>query len=71
MPPERPEGAGAFPKPVERAAPLNPDPAALYAALELGMNSCRMLIGSGFGNKRAVVARLDAAHGPGFKNLPE
>ncbi|MEM9476067.1 MAG: Ppx/GppA phosphatase family protein [Pseudomonadota bacterium] len=55
MPPERPEGAGAFPKPVERAAPLNPDPAALYAALDLGTNSCRMLIAQPKGNQFHVV----------------
>ena len=52
MAPRRPEGAGAFPKPVESPAPKLPDPAELYAALDLGTNSCRMLIaqpkGSGF-----------------------
>ena len=55
MPPERPEGAGAFPKPVERAVPLSPDPAALYAALDLGTNSCRMLIAQPKGNQFHVV----------------
>ncbi|MFT4961007.1 MAG: exopolyphosphatase/guanosine-5'-triphosphate,3'-diphosphate pyrophosphatase [Paracoccaceae bacterium] len=48
----RPKGAGAFPKAVESPAPNIPDPGALYAALDLGTNSCRMLIaqpkGSGF-----------------------
>ena len=48
----RPKGAGAFPKAVESPAPKYPDPAELYAALDLGTNSCRMLIaqpkGSGF-----------------------
>ena len=52
MTPKRPDGAGAFPKPVESPAPKPSDPAALYAALDLGTNSCRMLIaqpkGSGF-----------------------
>ncbi|MDX2483242.1 Ppx/GppA phosphatase family protein [Antarcticimicrobium sediminis] len=52
MAPKRPKGAGAFPKPVESPAPSRPDPDALYAALDLGTNSCRMLIaqpkGSGF-----------------------
>lgn len=52
MAPRRPRGAGAFPKPVESPAPKPPDPAELYAALDLGTNSCRMLIaqpkGSGF-----------------------
>ncbi len=48
----RRKGAGAFPKAVESPAPKIPDPAQLYAALDLGTNSCRMLIaqpkGSGF-----------------------
>ncbi len=52
MAPRRPKGAGAFPKPVETPAPNPPDPDQLYAALDLGTNSCRMLIaqpkGSGF-----------------------
>ncbi|EEX10852.1 Ppx/GppA phosphatase [Ruegeria lacuscaerulensis ITI-1157] len=52
MAPKRPKGAGAFPKVVESPAPARPDPDALYAALDLGTNSCRMLIaqpkGSGF-----------------------
>ncbi|MHA1523601.1 MAG: Ppx/GppA phosphatase family protein, partial [Alphaproteobacteria bacterium] len=52
MAPKRSNGAGAFPKAVETPAPKQPDPAALYAALDLGTNSCRMLIaqpkGSGF-----------------------
>ncbi len=55
MPPERPEGAGAFPKPVERTAPNPPDPAELYAALDLGTNSCRMLIAQPKGNQFHVV----------------
>ncbi|MFK7753955.1 MAG: Ppx/GppA phosphatase family protein [Sedimentitalea sp.] len=52
MAPKRPIGAGAFPKALECPAPTPPDPAELYAALDLGTNSCRMLIaqpkGSGF-----------------------
>ncbi len=44
MAPRRPKGAGAFPKPVESPAPSTPDPSELYAALDLGTNSCRMLI---------------------------
>ncbi|THH38480.1 Ppx/GppA family phosphatase [Aliishimia ponticola] len=52
MAPRRPSGAGAFPRPVESPAPKLPDPSELYAALDLGTNSCRMLIaqpkGSGF-----------------------
>ncbi len=52
MAPRRSKGAGAFPKAVESPAPKPPDPTELYAALDLGTNSCRMLIaqpkGSGF-----------------------
>ncbi|CUH88639.1 Guanosine-5'-triphosphate,3'-diphosphate pyrophosphatase [Phaeobacter sp. CECT 5382] len=52
MAPRRSKGAGAFPKAVETPVPARPDPDALYAALDLGTNSCRMLIaqpkGSGF-----------------------
>src|SRR6056297_1457967 len=52
MAPKRPYGAGAFPKAVETPAPQPPEDGALYAALDLGTNSCRMLIaqprGSGF-----------------------
>ncbi|WP_299946173.1 Ppx/GppA phosphatase family protein [uncultured Ruegeria sp.] len=52
MAPKRPKGAGALPKAVESPAPARPDLDALYAALDLGTNSCRMLIaqpkGSGF-----------------------
>ena len=52
MPPDRPEGAGVLPLSVTPPAPDRPDPASLYAALDLGTNSCRMLIaqpkGAGF-----------------------
>ncbi|MBM7067623.1 Ppx/GppA phosphatase family protein [Actibacterium sp. 188UL27-1] len=52
MPPKRPTGAGAFPKAVSPPAPTVADPVAPYAALDLGTNSCRMLVaqpkGSGF-----------------------
>ena len=52
MTPERPDSAGAFPKAVEGPAQPSYDPSTLYAALDLGTNSCRMLIaqpqGSGF-----------------------
>lgn len=44
MAPRRLRGAGAFPKKVEPPAPDLPDPEGLYAALDLGTNSCRMLI---------------------------
>ncbi|KMW56296.1 Exopolyphosphatase [Candidatus Rhodobacter oscarellae] len=55
MAPKRPEGAGAFPKPVEPPSPQRPDPAELYAALDLGTNSCRMLIAQPKGNQFHVV----------------
>ncbi len=55
MAPKRPKGAGAFPKPVESPAPKRPDPNALYAALDLGTNSCRMLIAQPKGSQFHVV----------------
>lgn len=55
MAPRRPDGTGAFPKPVESSAPHAPDPNALYAALDLGTNSCRMLIAHPKGSQFHVV----------------
>ncbi|MBD3678189.1 MAG: Ppx/GppA family phosphatase [Rhodobacteraceae bacterium] len=55
MAPKRPKAAGAFPKPVEPPAPMPPDPAQLYAALDLGTNSCRMLIAQPKGSQFHVV----------------
>lgn len=55
MAPKRPKGAGAFPKPVESPAPSRPDSAALYAALDLGTNSCRMLIAQPKGSQFHVI----------------
>jgi exopolyphosphatase / guanosine-5'-triphosphate,3'-diphosphate pyrophosphatase len=55
MTPKRPNGAGAFPKAVEPPAPNNPDPTALYAALDLGTNSCRMLIAQPKGSQFHVL----------------
>jgi exopolyphosphatase/guanosine-5'-triphosphate,3'-diphosphate pyrophosphatase len=55
MAPRRPKGAGAFLSPVEPPAPPKPDPAELYAALDLGTNSCRMLIAQPKGNQFHVV----------------
>lgn len=55
MPPDPPGGAGAFPAPVDRAPTVRPDPADLYAALDLGTNSCRMLIAQPKGNQFHVV----------------
>tara|TARA_R110002012_G_scaffold290790_1_gene484956 strand:- start:193 stop:1305 length:1113 start_codon:yes stop_codon:yes gene_type:complete len=55
MTPKRPVGAGAFPQPVESPAPTPPDATQLYAALDLGTNSCRMLIAQPKGNQFHVV----------------
>jgi exopolyphosphatase/guanosine-5'-triphosphate,3'-diphosphate pyrophosphatase len=61
-------GAGPFPRPVPPVTPSTPppadrrpvvverpDPADLYAALDLGTNSCRMLIAQPKGNQLHVV----------------
>ena len=55
MAPKRPKRAGAFLKPVEPPAPSGPSSAELYAALDLGTNSCRMLIAQPKGNQFHVV----------------
>jgi len=55
MAPKRPKGAGVFPQPVEHPVPTPPDPSALYAALDLGTNSCRMLIAQPKGSQFHVV----------------
>jgi len=55
MAPRRSKGAGAFPRAVETPAPARPDPDALYAALDLGTNSCRMLIAQPKGSGIHVV----------------
>ncbi|MGX9354376.1 Ppx/GppA phosphatase family protein [Roseobacteraceae bacterium S113] len=55
MAPKRSKGAGAFPRPVESPAPKPPDPATLYAALDLGTNSCRMLVAQPKGSQFHVV----------------
>ncbi len=55
MAPKRPQGAGAFPKAVESPAPLVQDEPPLYAALDLGTNSCRMLIAQPKGSQFHVV----------------
>ena len=55
MTPKRPKGAGAFPKAVDSPAPQLADPATLYAALDLGTNSCRMLIAQPKGSQFHVV----------------
>ncbi|WP_456390512.1 Ppx/GppA phosphatase family protein [Profundibacter sp.] len=55
MTPKRLSGAGAFPNAVDTPAPNSPDRAPLYAALDLGTNSCRMLIARPKGNQFVVV----------------
>ena len=55
MTPRRPGGTGAFPVPVEPPIAPKPDPAQLYAALDLGTNSCRMLIAQPKGSQFHVV----------------
>jgi len=55
MTPERPAGAGAFPISVEPSRQPLPDRAALYGALDLGTNSCRMLIARPVGNRFQVI----------------
>jgi len=55
MAPKRLSGAGAFPNAVDTPAPKTPDSGPLYAALDLGTNSCRMLIAQPKGNQFVVV----------------
>ncbi|MEB8388395.1 Ppx/GppA phosphatase family protein [Rhodobacteraceae bacterium KMM 6894] len=55
MTPKRPEGAGAVPIAVESPAPKSSGRAPLYGALDLGTNSCRMLIAEPRGNQFKVV----------------
>ncbi|MGB1234836.1 MAG: Ppx/GppA phosphatase family protein [Planktomarina sp.] len=53
--PRRAKKASAFPKTVETRTSRAPDPNALYAALDLGTNSCRMLIAQPKGSSFHVV----------------
>ena len=55
MAPRRPRSAGAFPKPVEPTATVPAEKGELYAALDLGTNSCRMLIARPKGDQFQVV----------------
>ncbi len=61
MAPKRPKGACAFPKAVETPAPKSPDPETLYAALDLGTNSCRMLIAQPKGGQFHVIDSFSKA----------
>ena len=55
MTPERPRGVDAFPSPVEPSRPPKPERGPLYAALDLGTNSCRMLIARPAGKSFEVI----------------
>ncbi len=55
MAPRRTNGAGVFLRSVEPPSATRPDPAQLYAALDLGTNSCRMLIAQPKGSQFHVV----------------
>lgn len=56
MTPRRPAGVGAFPKKtVEPASARDSEEAPLYAALDLGTNSCRMLIARPCGSQFQVI----------------
>ncbi|SFQ95736.1 Ppx/GppA phosphatase family protein [Poseidonocella sedimentorum] len=55
MAPRRSQSAGALPRQVESPALVSSDPAPLYAALDLGTNSCRMLIAQPQGEQFKVV----------------
>ncbi len=61
MAPRRPVGAGAFPKAVEPPGTPLAEPAELYAALDLGTNSCRMLIARPVGSQFHVVDSFSKA----------
>jgi exopolyphosphatase / guanosine-5'-triphosphate,3'-diphosphate pyrophosphatase len=65
MAPKRPDGAGAFPKAVEPPAPKSLDPDSLYAALDLGTNSCRMLIAQPNGSQFHVIDSFSKSVGLG------
>lgn len=65
MAPKRPAMAGALPLAVERTAPQRADPAALYAALDLGTNSCRMLIAQPRGSQFHVIDSFSKSVGLG------
>lgn len=61
MAPRRRRSAGAFPKPVEQPATDTAESTELYAALDLGTNSCRMLIARPRGNQFHVVDSFSKA----------
>lgn len=61
MAPRRRRSAGAFPKPVEPPATDTAESTELYAALDLGTNSCRMLIARPKGHQFHVVDSFSKA----------
>lgn len=61
MAPRRPRAQGAFPKVVERPSAQPAEPGELYAALDLGTNSCRMLIARPKGDQFQVVDSFSKA----------
>ncbi|HEY0213928.1 MAG TPA: Ppx/GppA phosphatase family protein [Paenirhodobacter sp.] len=62
MAPKRPRSAGAFPKAVEHpATKKHAESGELYAALDLGTNSCRMLIARPKGDQFQVVDSFSKA----------
>lgn len=61
MAPRRPRVPGAFPKPVEPTATQTAEAGELYAALDLGTNSCRMLIARPEGSQFQVVDSFSKA----------
>ncbi|MGD9917732.1 MAG: Ppx/GppA phosphatase family protein [Paenirhodobacter sp.] len=61
MAPRRPRSAGAFPKTVEPTATKTAEKGELYAALDLGTNSCRMLIARPKGDQFQVVDSFSKA----------
>ncbi|MGO4855002.1 Ppx/GppA phosphatase family protein [Phaeovulum sp. W22_SRMD_FR3] len=61
MAPRRSAGAGAFPKAVEPLVTRSAEQGELYAALDLGTNSCRMLIARPSGSQFLVVDSFSKA----------
>ena len=55
MTPMRPPGTGTLPRQVDATVPEKPAAAGLYAAVDLGTNSCRMLIAEPVGSQFHVV----------------
>ena len=61
MTPMRPQAAGAIPVEVEPTAAKTPETGELYAALDLGTNSCRMLVAEPRGNQFHVIDSFSKA----------